>query len=594
MMRRLLTAIVSLAVAGPIPLYGSPPPFQCTAFLLHRDQTVLVGKNLDWELGAGLLVTHPREPAAGRRYGSLTVNQFGADLPLGGLNEVGLIVEELSYAPTAHPGADGRPAVNEFSWIQLQLDRYATVEEVVAALDEVAIVRISFGLHYFVADRTGDAAVVEFLDGRTVIYRGGELPVPVLANDTYERSLGYLRRHAGFGGERRETDGPESPERFVRAARDVAAFGSGTVDGDPVAAAFAILDNVRQEDTQWSLVYDARRTAVYLRARGQEGTRRIACNELDLRAGGMRRGMAITDELSGVSTAAWTECTASIEQQLRDRVREALAWDPGEEGPGGRAGSVPSRRDSLQIRYLQNAGVSIRYGARSLLIDALFDITVGPGRPPRLHDHLPPDDLAALLEGRLTGCVDAVFATHDHDDHYDAAAAQRYCVHCSQTIQVLPAAIAPQTETAVAAVALEFGEMTSGATGPVRYTALGLRHSGGEGGRLNDRPHLGFVVHLGPYDILHLGDAAVSRENLELLDRFVSPGRRLVLAPYWFLTDAAGRAWLRERSSAQTIVLLHANRGNIEAIAETVAEHAPALPPLVLPRERLQRIVVSD
>jgi len=197
-------------------------------------------------------------------------------------------------------------------------------------------VPLGFGLHYLVADRGGDVAVIEFLDGRTVVHRGADLPAPVLANDTYATSLRYLQRHAGFGGERRETGGPESPERFVRAARGVAAYGVEPSVEDPVDAAFAILDDVRQDDTQWALVHDARRTILHLRVRGREDIRTVALADLDLRSGQPRCVMAVTDALDGVPTDRWIEWTPAIELQLRACVSDLV--------PAGFPGAHPRER----------------------------------------------------------------------------------------------------------------------------------------------------------------------------------------------------------------------------------------------------------
>jgi L-ascorbate metabolism protein UlaG (beta-lactamase superfamily) len=250
----------------------------------------------------------------------------------------------------------------------------------------------------------------------------------------------------------------------------------------------------------------------------------------------------------------------------------------------------------LRIRHVQNAGVWIRCGGRTVLVDALFDLTVAAGRPPRLHDHLPADSLAAFLRGGLgLGCADAALVTHDHDDHHDPDTARRYRRSCPQVVLALPAALAGTAvaEHPTVAVAVEFGDSTAVAAGPVRFTALGLRHASSRPAP-EPRPHLGYLIHLGPWDVLHLGDAAPSPENLALLDRLAGRRPRVVLAPWWFLTEPAGRDWLAHRAGARRIVLLHVNRGNVGEIAVAVATHADSLPPLVLPRSRLEQVVRMD
>jgi len=324
-------------VSGGAAISAPDSTFQCTAFVLSREGETVLGKNLDWELGAGLIVTHPRNRASGRPYASITCNQLGSDLPLGGINEAGLVVEELSFTPSLYPERGDLPAVDEFTWVQRQLDRHGTVDEVVSALGDVAIVKEYMGLHYIVADRTGDAAAIEFLGGRAVVRRGHDLPVPVLANDTYDNSVRYLERHSGFGGSRMETGGTGSPERFVRAARRVREF-TGSSD-DPVTAAFAILDNVCQDDTQWSLVYDSRRTVLHVRVRGRDDTRTIALDEQQLERGSPVLVMGITGEVPGAPPTCWTPWTIDIEMQLRELVRDVLSLDRTEQilEPGSRS-----------------------------------------------------------------------------------------------------------------------------------------------------------------------------------------------------------------------------------------------------------------
>jgi choloylglycine hydrolase len=596
-------AVVVVAVLATSTLVMASATMACTAVVLHRGDTVLLAKNLDWELDSGLLVAHPRDAASGRRFASVTCNQLGADRPLAGMNEVGLVIEETSGVPTKPGGRPVAPALDEFRWVQVQLDRHASVVEVLDGIARTPMVPRWITLHYLIADRTGDAAVIEFRDGTATVHRGDDLPVAVLANDGYANSVRYLRGHVGFGGDRAETAGPESPERFVRAARAVRRFATEAASTDPVGEAFAILDAVRQHDTRWSLVHDVRHGVIHVRVAGQAGTRHIDLAALDLAARARTLVMDLAGDLDGASTSRWTPWSQDIEADLRHRVRESL----GVSRPAIAAiAAVPcpslpvelarEPAPSLEVRHVQNAGVWLRHGDRSLLVDALFDLTVADGRPPRLHDHLPADLIDGFLAGGLgLGCVDVAFATHDHDDHHAPGPAARYLGHCRETVLVRPPALGGSEADAARMVATRagFGERTLEAAGGVRYTALGLRHAS-SAGRPSDRPHVGYVLHLGPWDVVHLGDAAVSPRNLAVLDRYASPGWTVVLAPWWFLTDPDGRIWLAERSRARHVVALHANRGNRDEIAAAIASLAAELPPTTLPGRRLASLVLDE
>ena len=73
------------------------------------------------------------------------------------MNEAGLAVELMWLQGSIHPSPDQRPAVGVLEWIQYQLDRSATVADVLASDSAVRIAGRT-PLHYLVADRSGRAA----------------------------------------------------------------------------------------------------------------------------------------------------------------------------------------------------------------------------------------------------------------------------------------------------------------------------------------------------------------------------------------------------------------------------------------------------
>ncbi len=272
--------------------------------------SILLAKNLDWPVGEGLLCVNKRDvikEAFGggltvplrwtSKYGSVTFNQFGREFPLGGINEKGLAIEELSVRAD-YPPLDVRPGLNEFQWIQYHLDTCRTVKEVLKRAAEVRISRLLLGLHYLVADRKGNVGVVEFSKGRMVSYSGDSLPVAVLSNDTYEQSVRYLKLHQGFGGERTVSAGPESGERFVRAAATLKEYQS--LGQRPLLDhAFVILKSVAQEDTQWSIVYNIPRRLVFFKTREHRRYKIIPLEGLDFSCRSNALVLSVTTESAG-------------------------------------------------------------------------------------------------------------------------------------------------------------------------------------------------------------------------------------------------------------------------------------------------------
>jgi len=244
----------------------------CSTFLLAGDEELVFGRKYDFGIGYGLLIVNKAgvaktafmlvedKPAAQwvSLYGSLTFNQFGREFPVGGINEVGLVVEEMSLPETSYPKPDDRPALLELQWIQYQLDTAATVEEVLASDEVIRISQNSYEpIHFLIADATGDCATIEFLEGEMVVHRGDELPYPVLTNSLYDASLADLT-------ERKDApEGSGSLERFCRASEMIKSYSPCPCCGSEdniTRYAFSILDNVSFGELsyweQWSIVYD--------------------------------------------------------------------------------------------------------------------------------------------------------------------------------------------------------------------------------------------------------------------------------------------------------------------------------------------------
>jgi penicillin V acylase-like amidase (Ntn superfamily) len=157
-------------------------------------------------------------------------------------------------------------------------------------------IRSRIPLHYLAADRAGNVAVIEFLNGELHVRAGAELPVPVLTNSTYADSLANLARYRGFGGEEELPAGRRSLDRFVRAA----AGRFGAADHDPVAHAFATLDLARQWGwTRWSVVYELDRVRAHFRTESHAAIRRVDLGAFDLDCSRPVRMLDIEARLDG-------------------------------------------------------------------------------------------------------------------------------------------------------------------------------------------------------------------------------------------------------------------------------------------------------
>src|SRR5262249_19902985 len=168
------------------------PVLSCTTVCLLEKEKAVVAYNYDFHSPDGLVLVNKRgtkKVSSVRNqgatwtatYGSVTFSQFGRDNPMTGINERGLGRRQWWLDEPESPPADSRPASGLLEWIQYNLDRHASVAEVVAQAGAVRPTS-RYPIHYLVADPSGDAATLEFLDEKIVVHRGGSMPVRGLAH----------------------------------------------------------------------------------------------------------------------------------------------------------------------------------------------------------------------------------------------------------------------------------------------------------------------------------------------------------------------------------------------------------------------------
>ena len=280
----------------------------CSTFLLEKEDRFLLAKSYDWIVEDGLVVVnkrdivkqamsldHPMEWVS--RYGSIIFTQAGRELPMGGMNETGLAIELMSLDDTTYPSPDSRSTLFELQWIQYQLDTACSVKEVLASDNILRIDRDSISLiHFIIVDNAGNSAIIEFIDGKMIVHHRSEMQVPVLTNDTYRKSLAFLKEHQGFGGKKIPLEGFASLDRFVRISTLLQEF-SLSVDDANTASAFRILSSVSDfgesnekasfenmellERTRWNIVYDILNKEIHFLTGNHQKVRTIRLNAFD-------------------------------------------------------------------------------------------------------------------------------------------------------------------------------------------------------------------------------------------------------------------------------------------------------------------------
>jgi len=270
----------------------------CTVFVFSTDSTIVYGQNLDWESPVpGLVLINPRGlqksvlhwkghwPASGdkkemlwtSRYGSVTFTCYGRDFIDGGMNEAGLMVDETNLT-AEYPPEDDRPGISCQQWMQYQLDNYATVEKVLEHLGELR--PDGEGWHYLIADKTGDCAIIEYLNGNAVVYRGADIKYQVLSNTTYNQALSHIPMDKAFGGNIDIASGRDAYGNFVHIAALIRDYNQ-TSHVNEVEFSFHLLNEVSSNYTRRSVVYNSTQNRVLWKTKINPELRWIDLNLVD-------------------------------------------------------------------------------------------------------------------------------------------------------------------------------------------------------------------------------------------------------------------------------------------------------------------------
>ena len=238
---RLKYLLLSTAVLSSLSIF-SPDLDACTRVLhVTKDHTyVVTGRNMDWYLRYpttfwkfprgmkrnGLTKANPLEWTS--KYGSLALIQTadGQNATADGMNEKGLVANLLYLTETKYPKRDPKiKGLASSIYLQYILDNFATVAEAVEKIKkgDFQIVPVPIPnsehlptMHISLSDATGDSAIIEFLDGKTVIHH--DKSYQIMANSpVFEKQLALTAYWDEIGGNTFLPGTRKSPDRFVRA-----------------------------------------------------------------------------------------------------------------------------------------------------------------------------------------------------------------------------------------------------------------------------------------------------------------------------------------------------------------------------------------
>lgn len=315
------------------------PALACTDFQVKaRDGSVLISRSMEFALPLkSALVTIPRGQTIVSRtldgkkgiewtskYGFLGINAFGMQQAvLDGMNEAGLSVEFLWFIGSKYqePVPGKFLAITDLAlWM---LGNFKTVDEVEKEIRKIKIVGVYVpqlkqvpGFHAAVHDASGKNLVIEFIDGKTMIY---DNPLGVMTNrPTFDWHLTNLRNYLTLkpndsqsiklDGVKIDSTGAGNgwfglpgdwtpPTRFVRAALFVNNAPKPKNAREALVLSEHILDTVdipyglintgmnMFELTQWSIIKDLKNKVLYFRSYENHQLKKVDLKKLDLAPG---------------------------------------------------------------------------------------------------------------------------------------------------------------------------------------------------------------------------------------------------------------------------------------------------------------------
>lgn len=247
--------------AGPLADTVHPaalPAWSCSLFAALADaEGMHYGRNFDWEYSPALLLfTDPPDgyasvsmvdiayligPDSVAHLAELPLEQRRSLLrapfwPFDGMNEHGLVVGMAAVSDSRPPYDPHKASMDSLGIIREMLDHARDVDEAVGLVQQYNL-RWEGGppLHYLIADASGRAVLLEFIEGEMVVLPQAE---------PWHLATNHLRALA-------EETGAWSCWRYDHLLQRLSEAGGRLSRGD----ALALLQQVAQPGTQWSVVY---------------------------------------------------------------------------------------------------------------------------------------------------------------------------------------------------------------------------------------------------------------------------------------------------------------------------------------------------
>ncbi len=163
-------------------------------------------------------------------------------LPFDGMNDQGLAIGMAAVEPGGMIPDPNKRTIGELGVMREILDHAGTVDEALNIFERYNIDMGNVPLHYLVASAAGNSALVEFYEGKMVVFRNDgpwHLATNFIVASMGGRTAGECPRYDRIDQRLQQTQGQLNPQDALRLLADVSQSSAHT-----------------ETPTQWSVVYD--------------------------------------------------------------------------------------------------------------------------------------------------------------------------------------------------------------------------------------------------------------------------------------------------------------------------------------------------
>ncbi len=313
----------------------------CATFMIEKQDTLLVGHNLDdyYDVIGSVIVNKrgikkqnvewgdftcmcAKKKKAARidwvsKYGSITYNTWGKEFLDGGMNEKGLYIGEMTMMATEWPETVN-PTLHHHFFMQYILDNCADVPEVIQQLETISV-NGHCKWHYFVADRTGNTAVLEFYKDGPKVYTRETMPVKVLCNRSYQRELDLNKEYAGRTPESLEKEYYDKDLRSPHTNKMIDAYHTNS-DLAIIDYAFSILKKMDFGNNRWQVIYDLKNMDMYFRSSKGQNIKFLSFSNFDFSADSPGKIFDINSDTEGDVAGLFFDYSEAVNQDFVDRA----------------------------------------------------------------------------------------------------------------------------------------------------------------------------------------------------------------------------------------------------------------------------------